>query len=156
MKTDLEDLVRNYLHQGQLLHLSTQSNEGLWMCHVWYAIGSDYKELIWTSNYSRRHSKEIRHNTAVAGGVVAIELDGLGQDVRGLSFQGQAEELTGDNVIDAYDHYAERRPNVRDMFSPADIQAGETDNRMYKVDVKRFALWDEVNYPQDPKQELTF
>src|SRR5438876_8191948 len=115
--SQLLDLVAEYLRSGKLLHLSTSSNGRLWMCHVWYALGPNDNTLVFTSNKARRHSREIALNPIVAGGVVAIDLDGLGQKIRGLSFEGTALEAVGENISQAYECYATRWPQVRNMFT---------------------------------------
>jgi uncharacterized protein YhbP (UPF0306 family) len=149
-------LIGDYLRAGKLLHLYCSSNNVLWMCHVWYAVGSCNQELIFTSNKARRHSKEINNNPIIAGGVNAMDLDGLGQKVQGLSFEGKAEEATGNEIEKAYELYAMRWPQVKSMFSANDIQSGRVDMRMYRVTITRAVLFDEVNYPDNPRQEILY
>lgn len=152
----IDTLIEEYLRAGKLLHLACSSNAALWMCHVWYAVGDRPNVLIFTSNKARRHSKEIRHNPIVAGGVVAMDLEGLGQKVRGLSFEGRAEEVIGEAIEKAYDYYAQRWPQVRTMFTSADIQSNLVDMRMYRVELVKAVLFDEVNYPGNPRQEIFY
>ncbi|MDX6269288.1 MAG: hypothetical protein QOD28_511 [Acidobacteriota bacterium] len=150
----LRELVLEYLRSGKVLHLASLSNDTMWMCHVWYAVGGGPEEIIFTSNKSRRHSRDIRNNSVVAGGVVAIDLEELGQKVRGLSFEGRAEETTGDAMERAYNLYAKRWPQVKKMFTAKQIRSDATDMRMYRVQLTRVVLFDEVNFPDNPRQEL--
>ena len=146
--------IEEYLADGRILHLATVSNGLPWLSHLWYAMGPANLSVVFTSHRARRHSKEIIAHQAVAGGVVAIPLDGLGQKVRGLSFEGNAQEATGTLLAAAYESYANRWPKVRDMFTVRDIEAGATQMRMYLITLSRVVLFDEVNYPSNPRQEL--
>jgi uncharacterized protein YhbP (UPF0306 family) len=153
---DLNFFIKDYLNQGKLLHLATSSENSLWLCHVWYALGQDISEIIFTSNKSRRHSQEIKNNPIVAGGVIAIELEGLGQKVRGLSFEGLAEEVANTQIEDAYVLYAKRWPQIQQMFTAQDILYNKVDMRMYKIKLTKVVLFDEVNFPKNPRQEVYF
>ena len=150
----LKSQIAEYLEAGKVLHLATVSNGVPWLCHVWYAPGPTEWTIVFTSNRARRHSQEINVSPRIAGGVVAIPLDGLGQRIRGLSFEGLASEAAGDSIVTAYETYARRWPRVREMFSAKDIQLSATAMRMYVIDLQRIVLFDEVNYPSNPRQEL--
>lgn len=145
--------IDEYLGQGKLLHLATLMDDRPWLCHVWYACGPG-NSLVFTSNKARRHSREISANASVAGGVISIPLEGLGQAVRGLSFEGRACEASGDGIHTAYEVYASRWPMVRDMFSARDIETGASNMRMYLISMTRIVMFDEVNYRENPRQEL--
>ncbi len=149
----LNNLITNYLAEGKLLHLSTSANAVPWVTHVWYAFDANSGDLVFTSNKARRHSLDIVQNSQVAGGVVAIDLEGLGQKVRGLSFEGHAFEAQDEVCQKAYDIYAQRWPVVKDMFSATDILNGTTGMRMFRVELGRAVLFDEVNFPDNPRQE---
>ena len=90
---DERPLLRNYVSDGKLMQLATISASGApWLTHCWYAADSELN-LIFMSKADRRHSTDIRGNERVAGGIIAITLDGLGQKVRGVSFEGTAEQV---------------------------------------------------------------
>lgn len=150
----LTECVQAYLKDGKLLYLATFVNTTPWVCHVWYSLGWMPNSVVFTSNLGRRHSSDIRVNPIVAGGIVAIETEGLGQKVRGLSFEGRAFEATENKLALAYDAYASRWPKVRDMFSLKDVESGVSAMRMYVVEFSRMVLFDEVNFPDGPRQEL--
>jgi uncharacterized protein YhbP (UPF0306 family) len=152
----IHDLVKEYFLSGKLLHLATSFNSNSWLCHVWYAIHEENKSIIYTSNRLRRHSQEIFNNPKVAGGVVAVNLEGLGQKVRGLSFEGTAAEASESELENIYESYALRWPQVRSMFSTQDILSKKVDMRMYCVKFTKIVLFDEVNFPSSPRQELFF
>jgi uncharacterized protein YhbP (UPF0306 family) len=146
--------IAEYFADGRILHLATVVNGVPWLCHVWYATGPAEDSVVFTSNRARRHSKELLAQPLVAGGVVAIPLDGLGQRVRGISFEGRGHEAADDLILSAYEAYAARWPRVREMFTAKDIETGATQMRMYVIKLCRIVLFDEVNYPSNPRQEL--
>jgi uncharacterized protein YhbP (UPF0306 family) len=154
---DLAEHIRQYLDDGKLMQVATQSSNGMWLCHVWYAYSPDLKEIVFTSNKSRQHSMDIQDNPSVSAGAVAIPLEGLGQKVRGLTFSGNAHEAqVQDEIESAYMLYKERWPKVESMFSLQDIITKATPMRMYILRPDKYSLWDEVNYPDAPQQQLTF
>jgi uncharacterized protein YhbP (UPF0306 family) len=150
----LSKLINDYLNAGRVLHIASVSNGKPWLTHVWYAVGPTQYSIIFTSNKTRRHSREIQLNPDVSGGVVAIDLEGLGQKIRGLSFEGKAHEATGDEISLTYDAYARRWPQVRGMFSAKEIETAASNMRMFIINPSRIVLFDEVNFPTDPRQEL--
>ena len=94
-RNQIQEAAEHHLRNGRLLHLATQSNSVLWMCHVWYAIGENLNELIFTSNKSRRHSVEIADSALVSGGIVPGVTTGLGAAVRGGWCAGRAHRRGG-------------------------------------------------------------
>lgn len=149
-------LVGAHLASGKLLHLASQSNRVLWMCHVWYAVGDRINELVFTSNRTRRHSQEIERDPVIAGGIVPIQLEGLGQKVQGMAFEGTVIEATGSDLERVYELYAIRWPTVRQMFTASAVRSGATDMRLYSVNISRLVLFDEVNFPSSARQEIRF
>jgi uncharacterized protein YhbP (UPF0306 family) len=152
----IKKTVNEYLQSGKLLHLATSVNSTAWLCHVWYGVHEKDRSIVYTSNRLRRHSQEISINSKVAGGVVSMDLEGLGQKVRGLSFEGTAIEAVESDLENAYESYASRWPQVRNMFSIQDIRSKKVDMRMYVLNFTKMVLFDEVNFPSSPRQELEF
>jgi uncharacterized protein YhbP (UPF0306 family) len=153
----LRQLVSEYLASGTLMQVATSNGDQPWVAHVWYSFTEDLGTVVFTSNKDRRHSQEIRANPHVACGVVAVELEGLGQDVRGLTFEGEATEATGADVEFAYELHADRWPGVREGrkgFALEDVVSGATPMRMYMIRVREYVLFDEVNFKDDPRQRL--
>jgi uncharacterized protein YhbP (UPF0306 family) len=148
-------LLREYVINGKLMQVATvDSDNKPWLVHVWYAPSSQL-ELIFTSNVVRLHSDHIRTNSAVAGGIIAIDLKGLGQKgLRGITFTGNAHECAGSELEEAYETYATRWSKARESFPLTDIKSGESPMRMYKITPTQFVLFDEENYPKQPKRVI--
>ncbi len=125
-----------------------------WVVHVWYA-STPSLDLIFVSRLTRVHSEHLRMRPPVAGGIIAIELERPGQKVQGVTFTGRAYECPSEECDDAYRAYAECWPQAHDLFPLAAIQAGDSMMRLYRVRPQAFVLFDEVNFPEEPKRVVS-
>jgi uncharacterized protein YhbP (UPF0306 family) len=158
MQSDQPDetvLLREYISAGKLMQVASQDPDNKpWLFHVWYAQNSQL-ELIFASNVARLHSNYIKNSPSVAGGIIAIDLEGLGQKVRGVTFVGDAHECAGQELEEAHETYAARWPNAQELFPLAKIKSGGSPMRMYKITPTQFILFDEDNYRDQPKRVIT-
>lgn len=154
-------LLREYINVGKLMQVATQDSETKpWLVYVWYAPNPQL-ELIFTSNVARLHSDYLKTRPAVAGGIFTSDLDGQeyvlngpGTVVRGVTFTGEARECVGDELDQAYETYATRWEQANRLFPLAKIKSGESPMRMYKIAPMQFILFDEKNYPDQPKRVI--
>jgi uncharacterized protein YhbP (UPF0306 family) len=144
----------DHLRAGKTMQIASSSSAGPRVFSVWYAVSDDFSRLVFISNRNRHHSREFALNPQAGGTIVAIELEGLGQKVEGVSFFGEVSEPGGDDLVVAYRIYADKWPQVRGMFSVADIAAGSTDMRVYDVAIKQWVFFSEREYPESPRQEF--
>ena len=151
--SDVRTLVAAYLTDGKLMQFATAVDNQPWVAHLWYAMDEGLR-LYFISRNDRRHCRELRAQNRVAGAIVAIELAGLGQKVRGLAFQGTADELSDGALEEGYSHYARRWPLVTQQVSLDDMQRGVSPVRVYRFDPTLYVLFDELNFPTQPRQEL--
>jgi len=152
---DIENLVREYVDKGLLMQITTSNSGQPWIAHVWFSFDEKLR-FYFISNRARRHSKEIRVSPRVACGIVHPHFEGLGQKVRGLVFEGLAQEI-GEASIDldqAYSCYSSRWPNASSYIKKEDIIRDLTPVRFYRIAPTLFVLFDEVNFPDNPRQEL--
>jgi uncharacterized protein YhbP (UPF0306 family) len=152
-----KELFVEYMETGRLLQLATVHGSQPWICHVWYAWDASNGAVIFMSRRTRRHCQELAENPLVAGAVVAIPLEGLGQKVTGAMFEGHAAPVPGDNLRDAYDLYATRWPQVQRLTPMSSLDESGTDGPwFYAIEVGQAVLFDEVNFPDSPRQEFSF
>ena len=154
-RTDEVALLREYIDAGKLMQVATVNSDSKpWVVNVWYA-QTPGLELIFTSNVARLHSGHIKENQAVAGSIIAIELKGLGlQDARGVTFSGTGRECSGGELEEAYETYAARWGKARELFPLSQIESGASPMRMYKITPTQFILFDEENFPKEPKRVI--
>lgn len=147
----IKKLIKDYLNEARLMQVSTAKDNQPWTCSVYFAYDNDLN-LYWISTPQRRHSQEIRENEKVAGVIVVPHTPG--DKVRGIQFQGVAELLTNSEKIQhAMDTYATRM-GMKEERKQKIIQ-GKDNHVPYRIKPTTFVLFDEVNFPDNPRQEYT-
>jgi uncharacterized protein YhbP (UPF0306 family) len=145
---DLKKLITKYLNDNKHMQLATVKDGQPWLCTVYFASDDDFN-LYWTSGRSRQHSLEILNDSKAA---VTIVRDTVKKQA--LQIIGNAYEVS-DNKLE----YAHRLYTVK--FGPKDYDLEEmkkhtADGRSYWVfKPTAISLWDEVNFPENPKQHFT-
>jgi uncharacterized protein YhbP (UPF0306 family) len=145
----IKKLIQDYLRQARMLQVATAANNQPWACTVYFAC-DEKLNLYWISKPSRRHSEEIRNNTKVAGTIVLPHTPG--DDVRGIQFQGTAQEVKNKlTAAEAMKYYAKRYGMKEERVNA--ILSGADGHTCYKITPTLFVLFDEVNFPKNPRQE---
>jgi len=124
------------------------------MCNVWYDAHFKPDILRFISRHDRLHSEHIRAGCPVAGSIISIELEGLGQVVRGVTFSGRAVELPQDGTSRELAAFLARWPRASSGIDEARLRSGETPTRLYEVRVEEWVLFDEQNLPKEPRQAV--
>jgi uncharacterized protein YhbP (UPF0306 family) len=142
---DLKKLIREYYDGNKHMQLSTVSNGQPWICTVYYASDSDFN-LYWTSGRSRQHSIEINADPKAAVTIVKdIERK------QALQIIGSAYEVSNDDLIRVHNLYQEKF-GQKD-YDLEEMKSHNPDGRAYWVfKPSVISLWDEVNFPDNPKQ----
>jgi hypothetical protein len=149
------DLLRDYVNGGKLLQLATLTPAGTpTMCNVWYAPAWEPDRLYFTSRHDRLHSTQLRANASVAGAIVAIPLEGLGQKVRGVTFTARATELPPGDLTTPLAVFLNRWPAAANSLSAELIESGQTPSRLYELHVTEWVLFDEIHYPEQPRRVI--
>ncbi|MEV4098140.1 pyridoxamine 5'-phosphate oxidase family protein [Streptosporangium saharense] len=149
-------LLQEYVASGSLMQVATLTDEGdPQVCSVWYDPHFAPDVLRWISRHDRAHSQAITKDTRVAGAIVAIPLDGLGQTVRGVSFTGQARQLPTEGIDREITDFVTRWPAAAGALDREKLAAGHTPTRLYEVAVTEWVLFDEENFPDQPRKVIT-
>jgi uncharacterized protein YhbP (UPF0306 family) len=147
---DVKQLIVDYLKEATLMQLATSVNAQPWVCNVWFAADEELN-IYWLSIKDRRHSKEVLQNNKVAG-TVALPIFKPVDKPRCVQFQGVASVLTDQKDIDkAISVYADRiftREKIKEFFATKPYA-------FYKIKPSLFVLFDSVNFPDDPRKEMT-
>ena len=152
---DPRRLLEEYVTAGKAMQLATLGADGApQVCNLWYASGLGPDRLWFISRPARQHCANLRADSRVAGAVLAIELDGLGQPVRGVSFTGRASELPTTGIDGPVDAYLRRWPRASGAIDPRRLAAGQTHHRIYQIDVAGWVLYDEENFRDQPRQPV--
>lgn len=152
--TNIKELIIDYLNQAKLMQIATSKNNKPWVASVWY-VHDEKLNLYFISKRHRRHSLELKDNPNIAGAIVVPHTKGSGEKVRGLQFEGTSHDLT-----DEPDELEKVHKLYLAKYSLAeDIPLKQlTDSKWlatyYVVHPKTFVLFDEINFPDNPRQEL--
>lgn len=146
------ELLEEYVVSGKLMQVATISAKGEpAVCNVWYCVRFRPDRLYFISRSDREHSGNVRTNGRVAGSIVDIPLEGVGQKVRGVTFKGQAAELRTDAQAEI-NAFLTRWPQAKSAISTNRNFGKASPVRLYEIRVREWVLFDEVNYPDAPRR----
>lgn len=150
----LKQLIENYLREAKLMQVATVADNKPWVATVWYAHDKNLN-LYFISRKDRRHIQELKNNSHVAGTIVVAHEEGIGQKVRGIQFAGKAEIVGIRELINAYTLLKKKYPNIVKHIPNLDfVKQGAILVRFYKIIPTTVVLFDEINFPDNPRQEL--
>jgi uncharacterized protein YhbP (UPF0306 family) len=143
---DKKTLLTEYFTKNTLMQLATVGSGGQpWLCNV-YFVTDEQNNIYWTSARKQQHSKEIIANPASA---ITIVHDP--ENKQALQITGKASEVPladterVDALYNAKFGYKDRLTEVK-----ADLPEGRA---YWVVKPDSIFFWDEVNFPDTPKQE---
>lgn len=144
---DIKKLVENYLQRGKVIQLATSKDGQPWVCSVYYVIDGKLN-IYWLSLPSRRHSQEVVANGKIAI-TVAVKLD---QPIIGVQAEGTVGTVSEySEVRKVSELYVAKHNTGKDFYE--NFVDGKNKHSMYKFMPKKIVLFDEVNFPGDPRQE---
>jgi Pyridoxamine 5'-phosphate oxidase len=154
MATERE-LLEEYVATGMLMQVATLTSHGTpVVCNVWYDYSFAPDVLRFISRPQRHHSDNIRRRPPVAGSIVAIALEGLGQVARAVTFSGNAHELPTVGFEAEASAFVARWPRAADAIDPVRLARDEATSRLYEIEVVEWVLFDEANFPDRPRRSM--
>lgn len=147
-------LALDYLKDIQLMQLATSADDKPWLCNVWHVIDSD-GNVYWISRDTREHSQHIDSNPYVSCSFQKHYDQGLG-NVKGQAviMSGTAKKLSGEECVAPYALYNQRYSKLEDFQSLEAFTKNKGHHYFYKMMPSTIVWWDEVNFPDEPKQIL--
>lgn len=143
----LNELAKKYLSDNTHMQLATVRNGQPWLCTV-YFVADDELSLYWTSGRNRQHSLEILDNPTSAVTVVRDTEKKQALQITGKAFEVQNDDLSRVHAL----YVAKFGPKDYDLDA---MKQRTVDSRSYWVFVPNsISFWDEVNFPDSPKQIL--
>ncbi len=128
------------------MQLATIRDGRPWICNV-YFVSDDSNNIYWTSARIRRHSKEIIDNPLVAATIVHNDISKQAVQITGKAYEvGLSEVEQIDQLYSAKFGYKDRLSEVK-----ANLPGGRA---YWVLKPENIYLWDEVNFPDSPKQEV--
>src|SRR4051794_2035766 len=112
-------MLESYVRTGKVMQLATLDADGSpYVSNLWFASGFAPDRLWFISRPARAHCDNIRARPRVAGSILAIALDEVGQAVRGVTFRGTAAELPVVGIDGPISAYAGRWPSAARAIDP--------------------------------------
>ena len=145
---NMTDTFRRYFGQTKVLQVATVKNRKPWIATV-YFVADKSLNLYWLSLPTRRHSMEIMDDRHVAI-AIAVKTD---QPVIGIQGEGTVEVVTNAGTVQGImEKYVAKYDSGHDFYD--NFVQGTNKHRMYRFTPERYALFDEVNYPDSSPVEL--
>jgi uncharacterized protein YhbP (UPF0306 family) len=143
------ELITKHLQDAHIMQLATCVDNYPWCATVHFA-ADEQCNLYWLSLPSRRHSQQIATNAKVAGAIVPP--GGEAPQVQGIQFEGEARMVTEpERIQEMLQTFADRyRTN---SVTDEAIISGVAPVRLYQLKPSLFVLYDEVHFPDEPRQE---
>lgn len=142
----MKDLIKQYLADNKHMQLATVSGEQPWICTVYFVADDDFN-LYWMSARERQHSVEITNGSKVAVTVVRDT-----ECKQALQIIGEAREVPDDDLERAHKLY-QNKFGAKE-YDLNEIRQHQPIGRAYWVfKPTHISLWDEVNFPEAPKQQ---
>lgn len=143
---NLDKLLQQYFSENKLMQLATVSHGQPWLCNV-YFVTDEERNIYWTSSRVRRHSKEISANHVVAATIVHNH-----EKKQALQITGRAFEVALDDA-ERVDNLYSQKFGEKDRLT--EVKANLPDGRAYyMLKPETIFFWDEVNFPDSPKQQI--
>lgn len=153
--SDARSLLEEYVGRGKVMQLATLTGDGSpVVCNLFFAATLTPDRLYFISRPTRDHCANIRADARVAGAILAIDVEGVGQAVRGVTFTATAVELPTTGIDAKARVYADRWPAASNAIDPARLASGAAHHRVYELMVAGWVLYDEENFAGQPRQPV--
>jgi len=148
MTDDITLKLKDILSDVQQMVLCTCVDNKPWSATVFFACDAKLN-IYFFSREKRRHSEEIKQNNHVSGAIAREHTLAFDEKHRGVQFEGTCALVSTEELEDAYACYEARFPKVTRIHRKEDAP-----KELYKITVKRFVLFDTLNFPDDPRKEI--
>jgi uncharacterized protein YhbP (UPF0306 family) len=144
---DLQILAKEYFDSVKPMQIATMNNGQPWICTV-YFVADDKFNLYWMSARERQHSQEIINDPNTAVTVVKDT-----ERKQALQIVGQACEVSDEELVKAHELYTAK-------YGPKDYDLNEIRKHLpqgrayWAFKPTKMLFWDEVNFPESPKQQV--
>ncbi len=146
--SNVKELIKETLSNVKQMVLCSCKDNQPWAATVFFVFDKDLN-LYFFSRETRRHSKEIADNPRVAGAIAKEHKEGLGEPSRGVQFEGECKLVEPNKLNEAYDLYKARFPQIINVHPLKNAS-----KELYKIKIKKFVLFDTLNFPDISRQEL--
>ena len=142
----MEKLLKEYFENNKLLQLATISKGKPWLCNVYFVVDQN-NNIYWTSTKNRRHSQEILSNPASACTIVHDK-----DKKQALQITGKSHMVTLEDSERVHKLYGNKFGDKPSRLEEA-LKDDPNGRAFWMLKPESISFWDEVNFPDEPKQE---
>ncbi len=135
------------------MQLATVDNGQPWVINCWYTFDDEWNFYFISGQESRHTLELLKHNKVACTITPHYPLEKLGQKVQSLSFEGIAEEVSGFGLTDVFNNFTAKWKLAKNNISVENIKKG-IGSKLYKVKATKMVWFDEINFPDNPRQEI--
>jgi hypothetical protein len=138
--------------RARVMQVATLTESGAAVtCQVWFQADFRPDRLYFISRPDRRHSINIRRDARVSAGIPLEVPQELGERVRGVTLTGNAREVPQALFPVIAQGFIRRWPRAVGALTPLTDDPASTPSRLYEIAVLDWVLFDEVNFPDEPR-----
>lgn len=149
----VQRIIFGIIRDATLMQVATVNRGKPMVVNVWFSF-DEKMDLYFISRYNRIHSRDIADDPNVAGSIVSAKGAVPGRAVMGVTFQGRAREVPKAELRKSYAYYQKRYPVISENHRVEEMMDRTTAMRVYRIVPTKFILFDEVNFAEQPRQEL--
>ena len=149
---EIEKLIRKYLVQCHMMSLATVNGDKPWVATVYYVMDDDLN-LYWASPADTNHSQQISDNQNVAIAIPVVHKKS--QPVVGIQIEGVANKVDGKDKIETIARQYAKQYGFGEKWVEK-FSNDQTKHKLYKKKKKKFVLFDDISFPDNPRQELEY
>lgn len=149
---EIEKLIRKYLVQCHMMSLATVNGDKPWVATVYYVMDDDLN-LYWASPADTNHSQQISDNQNVAIAIPVVHKKS--QPVVGIQIEGVANKVDGKDKIETIARQYAKQYGFGEKWVEK-FSNDQTKHKLYKFSPKKFVLFDDISFPDNPRQELEY
>lgn len=153
LKSTEIELAKIFLEESSVMQVATLDSMLPWICSVWYAADEDFN-LYFISKDWREHSRHIEINSNVACAITKGFTEGPGQKVQGVQIRGKAHRAKLRELPHAYKTYSSKWPQLLKVGTLEAFKGKTAGTEMFVVVPEKVILFDEVNFPEEPRRQI--
>ncbi len=136
------------------MQLATCDDTQPWLCNVWF-VSDEEDRIYWISRETRHHSLHIEKNSKVACSFHKNYNQGLGHEpAQSVVMSGEARRVPAQECEKPYLLYNTRYPNLEPFQSLNSFLKDKGDHFFYELAPTKIVWWDEINFPEQSRQEI--
>jgi uncharacterized protein YhbP (UPF0306 family) len=146
-----EAIVKELINKANVMQMATSIDNKPWVCNLHFYADSE-NNLYWISTEARLHSEHIKANPNTAATILIHENTSQENYVIGLSISGESELLGSEVAESIAQGYINKLG--RDQQLLKDIKSGQNPHKFYKMKPSKIILFDNKDFPDNPRIEL--